>query len=109
MGGSQNEGKVEVYYNGTWGTLCDFVWGLNEAGVVCRQLGFRGAGVAEQSRSYDQGSVAISFDDLSCSGVESSLFSCSHTGVRSEYRNYRCHTEVRCKLEGENNTEAENE
>ncbi|KAL3889042.1 hypothetical protein ACJMK2_001400, partial [Sinanodonta woodiana] len=38
-GQTQYEGRVEIYYNGSWGTICDDNWDDNAAAVVCRMLG----------------------------------------------------------------------
>ena len=80
-GSSYNEGRVEVNYNGEWGTVCDDGWDDTDAGVVCRQLGFESSGTAVGSAGFGQGSGPIWLDSVTCTGSESTLASCSHLGI----------------------------
>ena len=44
-GSGPHEGRVEVCYNGQWGTICDDGWGQIEAEVVCTQIGYGARGI----------------------------------------------------------------
>ena len=80
-GSSYNEGRVEIYYNYRWGTVCDDGWDDTDAGVVCRQLGFGSSGRAIGSAGFGQGSGSIWLSVVTCTGTESTLASCGHLGV----------------------------
>lgn len=45
-GRTTNEGRLEVFYRGEWGTVCDDDFGIKEAQVVCNSLGFYGKPVS---------------------------------------------------------------
>ena len=86
VGGSgPHEGRVEVYHNGTWGTVCDDDWELQDATVVCRQLGYVNATATHGSTRFGAGSGPILFSELTCTGNESIITECHHllTGVHN--------------------------
>ena len=80
-GTSYNEGRLEVKYNGEWGTVCDDGFSSTDAGVVCRQLGLGTYGYDYRSRYYfGQGTGPIWLDYVECTGSESTLARCGHLG-----------------------------
>ena len=36
------KGRVEVCAHAVWGTVCNHMWGVEDASVACKQLGFSG-------------------------------------------------------------------
>ncbi|XP_015418172.1 PREDICTED: galectin-3-binding protein, partial [Myotis davidii] len=80
-----NEGRVEIFYGGQWGTVCDNLWDLVDASVVCRALGFENA--IEALGRAAPGTGPIMLDEVQCSGTEPSLANCSSLGwLRSNCR-----------------------
>ncbi|XP_071836651.1 scavenger receptor cysteine-rich domain-containing protein DMBT1-like isoform X2 [Apostichopus japonicus] len=79
-GVSLQEGRVEVYHDGQWGTICDDAWNDNDASVICRQLGYKGIGVGWQSAKFGQGSGSIWLDNVACSGSEQHIAECGSNG-----------------------------
>ncbi|XP_054975109.1 scavenger receptor cysteine-rich domain-containing group B protein-like [Sorex araneus] len=80
-GQNRCQGRVEVYHNGTWGTVCDDLWGLPAAHVVCRQLGCGQGLGALGSGHFGEGAGTILLDDVQCRGHETSLGQCRHLGL----------------------------
>ena len=83
VGGSQLiEGRVELYYNSTWGSVCSYrwEWDVREANVICRMLGYSFATRVWGAGQFGEGSGNTSVDRPQCSGTESSIAECSHSG-----------------------------
>ena len=74
--GGRSRGAGHVMVAGR--PVCDDEWDLEDAAVVCRQLGF--PGVERVTLESEFGTVSSSFamDDVRCAGNESSLAECGH-------------------------------
>ncbi|XP_065933836.1 scavenger receptor class A member 5-like [Magallana gigas] len=77
-GNSPAEGRVEVLYNGEWGTVCDDNFDDKDAAVVCSMLGYsRMNAKSKQQAFFGQGTGRIWMDQLECTDYDSNIFNCS--------------------------------
>ncbi|XP_055425712.1 antigen WC1.1-like [Bubalus kerabau] len=79
-GGGHCAGRVEILNQGSWGTICDYSWDLDDARVVCRQMGCGKALDATVSSSFGAGSGPIWLDNVRCTGKESHVWRCPSRG-----------------------------
>ncbi|XP_052078051.1 lysyl oxidase homolog 2-like [Mytilus californianus] len=70
------EGRLEVFYNNSWGIVCDDAFNKSAAIVVCRMLGFYGNAMV--LLSYRNGSRRITLDNVGCNGLETDIMDCTH-------------------------------
>ncbi|XP_074994759.1 scavenger receptor cysteine-rich domain-containing protein SCART1-like [Calonectris borealis] len=102
-------GRVEIYYKGSWGTICDDGWDLPDATVVCHQLGCGGAVEAVGSAQFGAGSDQIWLDGVNCSGAEAALWDCpaeswgQHDCGHKEDAGVVCSEFMALRLENSNN------
>ena len=74
------EGRVEIMYQGIWGTICDDGWDDIDATVVCKELGFLN-GTATRQTQFDAITDPVWLRQVNCSGNESKLSHCMHNGA----------------------------
>ena len=106
QGPESNEGvgRVEVFYQGEWGTICDDKWDdnhenrwdINDANVVCRQLGFSGAKAIVPSWKVPDGSGKVWLGKVACRGSEKSIARCFHGGWGKSYCSHYQDAGVEC-------------
>ena len=97
---SNYEGRVEVYHNGVWGTVCDDGWDWNNAQVVCNELDLGYAVSAIPNAFYGQGSGQIWLDGVNCVGTEKTIVECTHRGWGSHNCNHSKDASVKCGFSG---------
>ena len=77
-----NQGRVEIFLNGEWGTVCDDGFDLNAGDIVCRQLGFNHAIEFYSGTShFEQAYGPIHLENVVCQGYEESIMFCDHSTV----------------------------
>ncbi|XP_046728640.1 antigen WC1.1-like [Silurus meridionalis] len=69
-------GRLEVYHNATWGSVCDDQWNISNAQVVCRQLG---CGSVLSADRFGPGEGTVWLNRVKCRGDEIHLWDCHHS------------------------------
>ncbi|XP_067155723.1 deleted in malignant brain tumors 1 protein-like [Apteryx mantelli] len=88
-GWNQCEGRVEVFYKGAWGTVCDDSWDISDAEGVCNQLACGHAVSSSGSVTFTHSPRNTVMDDVQCRGNENYLWECSHRGWYRQSRDSR--------------------
>ncbi|XP_020623726.1 lysyl oxidase homolog 2A-like [Orbicella faveolata] len=97
-GAQMSEGRVEIKFHDSWGTICDDHWTLREANVVCRSMGFGTAAGATRAAYFGKGVGKVLLDEVRCKGNEKNIIHCYHRGwYRTNCNHYedagvKCHT-----------------
>ncbi|XP_025101965.1 deleted in malignant brain tumors 1 protein-like isoform X2 [Pomacea canaliculata] len=97
VNGTANAGRLEILYRGEWSTVCHDGFGIQEARVACRMLGFSSSrATVVASGAYGAGAGRILLDDVKCHGTENSLAECRHMTYYSSDCSHRRDVGVIC-------------
>ncbi|GAB1293109.1 Macrophage scavenger receptor types I and II [Apodemus speciosus] len=75
-GSGPHEGRVEIFHEGQWGTICDDRWDIRAGQVVCRSLGYQDVLAVHKRAHFGQGTGPIWLNEVMCFGRESSIENC---------------------------------
>ena len=92
----ENEGRVEIYYNNTWGTVCWTYWDTYDSNAVCRQLGYTEAIEHYFSPLSNQENLPVWMDKVYCDTYEICVGKCSFAGFGNNQCRHRQDVFIRC-------------
>ncbi|XP_067248166.1 uncharacterized protein [Chanodichthys erythropterus] len=105
-GEGQCSGRLEVYHNAVWGSVCDDLWDISDAQVVCRQLGCGAALRADGNSVFGAGEGVVWLNRVECRGNEIHLWDCplsmrNHTDCSNkDHAGLTCADSVNVRLVG---------
>uniref|UniRef100_A0A8C1LPQ2 SRCR domain-containing protein n=1 Tax=Cyprinus carpio TaxID=7962 RepID=A0A8C1LPQ2_CYPCA len=108
-GDGRCSGRLEVYHNAVWGSVCDDQWDISDAQVVCRQLGCGAALRADGNSVFGAGEGVVWMNKVECRGNEIHLWDCplslnNHTDCsHKEHAGLTCADSVSVRLVNGNN------
>ncbi|KAK3606288.1 hypothetical protein CHS0354_037964 [Potamilus streckersoni] len=76
----QDAGRVEIYFDGRWGTICDNLWSRYDARVFCRTMGYADGTSHGSSFRLATGTIPVYMSGLECDGTEGDLLQCPNHG-----------------------------
>lgn len=73
-------GRVEVFNDNQWGTVCDNGWDHSDAAVICKEMGCGDVFEQRIGGFFGQGSGSVWLSDVQCSNTETTLRHCNLQG-----------------------------
>ncbi|XP_071177833.1 scavenger receptor cysteine-rich type 1 protein M160-like [Mytilus edulis] len=89
-----NSSRLEIYYNGTWGTVSSPNFDDIDATVACRQLGYNYG--MSLGNNVDAGTGRIWIYQMNCIGNERTLTDCSHSNWGLSYYSHSSDVGIKC-------------
>ena len=91
-----SEGRIEIYHNGIWGTICDWYFNLIDGQAICRQLGYSQVLTIYGSAHYNEGYGPVWLSDINCPNSAMSFKECQHSGWGRSSCSHRQDASVVC-------------